>query len=89
MTTLKYSNITNITGYKAVLLVVVDTLLKGMKHNVSSYGESINITLNEGYEIVIFEDSLIKLKYMHSDDHVSTMYEGYDLVEVINKYKAL
>jgi len=80
---------TNTTGYKAVLLVAVDTLLKGMKHNVSSYGESINITLNEGYEIVIFKDSLIELKYMHSDDHVSTMYEGYDLVEAINEYKAL
>ncbi len=76
-------------SYKAVLLVVIDNLLFGEKHTISSSAQSINIYLRDGYEIVIFDDSFIELKCTNEDNYTKNLHDGYDLIEIINKYKSL
>ena len=77
----------NMFPYQSQLLIIIDTLLFGETHNVSTSIDSINIYLNEGYEIVMFSTGEIELKYIREDDSVSVLYDGYDFIECLNKYK--
>lgn len=75
--------------YQSTLLVLIDTLLFGEKHSVSFDIDSINICLHEGYEMVLFPEGVIELKYTNEDDYTRIVYEGCCLVSCINKYKSI
>lgn len=77
----------NVFPYQSQLLIMLDTLLFGETHKISTSIDSINIYLNEGYEIVMFSTGEVELKYIREDDGVSVLYDGYDFIECLNKYK--
>ena len=77
----------NMFPYRSQLLIIIDTLLFGETHTVSTSIDSINVYLNEGYEIVMFSTGEVELKYIREDDSTYILYDGYDFIECLNKYK--
>ena len=68
---------------------MLDALLFGESHTFSSSGESVNVFLREGYELIIFENSEVELKFIDENYYVKILYDGYDPMEAINVYKNL
>lgn len=79
----------NMFPYQSQLLIIIDTLLFGETHKISTSIDSINVYLNEGYEIVMFSTGEVELKYIREDDSTYILYDGYDFIECLNKYKAI
>ena len=77
----------NMFPYQSQLLIIIDTLLFGETHTVATSIDSINIYLNEGYEIVMFSTGEVELKYIREDDSTYILYDGYDFIECLSKYK--